>query len=400
MRFRNAVVPVDHAWSTAFCRWQGAFADMHSLDLAEQLVTSAFATRGFDAAALGGMTLGITVPQAGSFYGTPTLATRIGAPHLGGPMIAQACATSAAVIAHASALVGAEPDTAPHLAVATDRTSNGPLLVTPGPGGVMTTEDRIRDAFAADPLTGRSMVETAEDVAREAGFSREQLDDVTLRRYAQYDTALADDRAFQRRYMVPIEVSARRDSAVIDRDLGVHPASADGVRGARPSLPQGVVTGASQTHPADGAAAMLVMTIERAREMQPPAVAQILSTGFARAESGGMPKAPVPAARRALADAGIDIRDVALITTHNPFAVNDLWLARELGVSQDQINTRGSSLVYGHPQAPTGMRAVIELMHALVDRGGGIGLFSGCAAGDSAGAIVIRVDEPAAQAGA
>ena len=80
-----------------------------------------------------------------------------------------------------------------------------------------------------------------------------------------------------------------------------------------------------------------------------------------------------------------------MIKTHNPFAVNDVWLARELGVDAYELNPFGSSLVYGHPQAPTGARGIVELMHALVRRGGGIGLFTGCAAGDTGAALVLEV---------
>ena len=120
-------------------------------------------------------------------------------------------------------------------------------------------------------------------------------------------------------------------------------------------------------------------------------MARIRSTGFARVEPGAMPKAPVPAARIALEDAGIGIGDVAVIKTHNPFAVNDVWFARELGVDANELNPFGSSLVYGHPQAPTGARGVVELMHALVRRGGGVGLFTGCAAGDTGAALVLEV---------
>lgn len=105
-----------------------------------------------------------------------------------------------------------------------------------------------------------------------------------------------------------------------------------------------------------------------------------------------MPKAPVPAALRALWDAGLRIEDVDVVTTHNPFAVNDLWFAEQTGFPLERMNPYGSSLVYGHPQGPTGARAVTELVHALHARGGGTGLFTGCAAGDAAGAVVVRVD--------
>ncbi|HJT94984.1 MAG TPA: acetyl-CoA C-acyltransferase, partial [Mycobacterium sp.] len=83
--------------------------------------------------------------------------------------------------------------------------------------------------------------------------------------------------------------------------------------------------------------------------------------------------------------------DVDLVTTHNPFAVNDVYFSRQTGFPLERMNTYGCSLVFGHPQAPTGMRSVVELISALRERGGGIGLFTGCAAGDVGAAVVIRV---------
>jgi acetyl-CoA acetyltransferase len=104
-----------------------------------------------------------------------------------------------------------------------------------------------------------------------------------------------------------------------------------------------------------------------------------------------MPKAPVPAARSALGDAGLGIADMDVVKTHNPFAVNDLWFARETGADAEAMNPFGCSLIYGHPQGPTGARGLIELMWALHDRGGGRGLFTGCAAGDTGAAVVVEV---------
>jgi acetyl-CoA C-acetyltransferase len=105
-----------------------------------------------------------------------------------------------------------------------------------------------------------------------------------------------------------------------------------------------------------------------------------------------MPKAPLPAARAALEAAGLGFDAVDAVTTHNPFAVNDVYFTRHSGVPLAKMNAYGSSLVYGHPQAPIGARALVELVETLRERGGGIGLFTGCAAGDTAAAIVLRVD--------
>ena len=94
---------------------------------------------------------------------------------------------------------------------------------------------------------------------------------------------------------------------------------------------------------------------------------------------------------QALALAGIAMGDVKAIKTHNPFAVNDIYFCREMGVKKEQMNNYGSSLIYGHPQGPTGMRLMIELVEELALLGGGYGLFDGCAAGDTAAAVVLRV---------
>lgn len=105
-----------------------------------------------------------------------------------------------------------------------------------------------------------------------------------------------------------------------------------------------------------------------------------------------MPKAATTAAQRAVRDAGLTFADVKVVTTHNPFAVNDLWFSRETGFPLERMNPYGCSLVYGHPQGPTGLRAIAELVEALRRDGGGIGLFTGCAAGDTGAALVVRVE--------
>jgi acetyl-CoA acetyltransferase len=105
-----------------------------------------------------------------------------------------------------------------------------------------------------------------------------------------------------------------------------------------------------------------------------------------------MPKAPVPAAQAALEAAGVELGAVDAVKAHNPFAVNDLWFAGQTGYAVERMNAFGCSLIYGHPQGPTGARGIVELVAELEQRGGGVGLFTGCAAGDTGGAVVIRVD--------
>jgi acetyl-CoA acetyltransferase family protein len=393
LRYENVVIPLRAAWSSPFVRWQGPTADVNSLDLAEQVTARALADRAVEWP-VEELVLGWTIPQKEAFYGAPTLAARLGFPAASGPMISQACATSVAAI-HAAAASQQSSKTGARLVVTTDRTSNGPHLVYPrttGPGGTADSENWVLDSFERDPITDESMLATAERVAAEGGFSKEELDELTVRRYEQYEDALADDRSFQRRWMVPITVGNGRRATEVDCDHGVRPVTADGLAGLPPVRPDGVVSYGSQTHPADGTAGVIVTSESQARELGVDGpLARVIASGFARVDAGTMPKAPVPAAQAALRDADLDISDIDVIKSHNPFVVNDLWFARETGVDPAAINPYGCSLIYGHPQGPTGARGIVELIHALEERGGGRGLFTGCAAGDTGAALVVEV---------
>nr|BBH92155.1 hypothetical protein KTA_03540 [Thermogemmatispora argillosa] len=92
------------------------------------------------------------------------------------------------------------------------------------------------------------------------------------------------------------------------------------------------------------------------------------------------------AARQALTAAGVSLRELRAVKTHNPFAVNDIYFARELGLALESFNHYGSPLVFSHPQGPTGLRQIIELIEELIMPGGG------CTAGDTGTAIVVHVD--------
>lgn len=137
---------------------------------------------------------------------------------------------------------------------------------------------------------------------------------------------------------------------------------------------------------------MVVTSEEHARELGGGAIARLLGTGYARVEKAIMPKAPVPAARRSGGRRGQD-EDVDVIKIYNPFAVNDAYLSRQMGVPVEAMNDYGSSLIFGHPQGPTGARLIAEMIEQLRMRGGGTGLFTGCAAGDSGAALVLRVED-------
>jgi acetyl-CoA C-acetyltransferase len=385
--FENVFFDLNEAWSSPFVRWKGALQDIHSLDLATQVTSSAISQRNIEIGSVGQVIYGQTVPQRQAFYAGPTFAARVGLTAVTGPTISQACATSVAGLALGGASLESGSDDA-ILIVMSDRTSNSPLVTYPSSIEREEDFDRenwVSDNFEKDPWGGTAMAATAENLATAVGISRAEADDMTILRHEQYQMALSNNRQFHRKFMVPVASSG--GEVIVDRDAGIYPLDEVATRALDASIEGGVVTRDTQTHPADGTAGLLLRT----RETTKGPVVKIHSAGFARVERSFMPKAVVPAAHLALKAANKSIDDVNLVNTHNPFIVSDIYFAREFGFDPSRMNARGCSLVYGHPQGPTGLRAIIELAHSLMMSGGGVGLFTGCAAGDTAGAVVIEV---------
>ena len=395
----KAEIPYGCYWSTPFARWQGAFANLNSVEFAAHVAKNELARRGIPVQGFDHGVLGFSVPQKHSFYGLPWFAGLAGAGQVGGPTLMQACATGVRVLLAAAqeiecGLSGVS------LSVTCDRTSNGPHLYYPnprGPGGTGAHEDWVMDNFSCDPLGPHAMVDTAENVARKHGIGTAEQHEVVLRREAQYRDALAADSAFHKRFMtLPFEVpdpAYRKTVATIAGDEGINTSTREGLAKLKPVQPGGTVTYGAQTHPADGNAAIVLATAERAKALSrdPKIRIRLLGFGQSRAALAYMPEAPIPAAQQALAQAGLAIGRMDAVKTHNPFALNDILFSRTTGVGLERMNNFGCSLVWGHPQAPTGTRAIIELIEELAQRGGGRGLFTGCAAGDTAMAVVLEV---------
>jgi acetyl-CoA acetyltransferase len=194
--------------------------------------------------------------------------------------------------------------------------------------------------------------------------------------------------------MFPAEVQISKKKTInVAADEGVTPTTREGLAGLRPVLADGVHTFGSQTFPADGNSGLAVTTRDKARELSadPNIEVRLVSYGFARTKKAHMAAAVAPSAQMALDRAGIKVSAVGAVKTHNPFAANDIAMAKTLGLDVNNMNNYGCSLIYGHPQAPTGARLMIEGIEELAMKGGGYLLFSGCAAGDTAASVVIKV---------
>ncbi len=392
----KAYIPYKGYFSSPFARWQGTLANENAISLAAETSKRWLAEKNWDPKMFDYLILGITIHQPHGFYGGPWASALMGATGIPGLTVSQACSTSTVGIYQAAVGVETGLYETPFCLLA-DRCSNGPHVIWPnpqGPGGTVNAENWLMDNFNKDPWGGTAMVQTAENVAAENGITKEQADAVTLRRYEQYKDALADDRAFQKRYMYPLMINvSRKKTIMFEEDEGVMDTTAEGLAKLKPVIPEGTTSFGAQTHPADGHCAVMVTTQDKAKALSadPDVEIQILSYGYARTKPAHMAAAVLPAVQMAMDGAGIKVGDVKAIKTHNPFAVNDVFLADKLGIDVNSMNNYGCSLIFGHPQGPTAGRLIIEGIEEVVMEGGGYFLFGGCAAGDTAAAMVIKV---------
>ncbi len=394
----KAFIPYNGYYSSPFCRWQGSMANENAIELGARTARSWWLKRKLDPTVLEYMYYGMTIAQHHMFYSHSWAAAMLvdNAKPLPALMVNQACTTSTTCISLAAVNIEAGIYKCAY-ALMSDRCSNGPHTIWPnafGPGGEVISENWMMDNFNSDPNAGFKMIQTAENVAKEAGITKQECDAVTLKRYEQYLDALANDRAFQKRYMMPAEVSVgKKKTILVEQDEGITPCTAEGLAKLKPVEPGGVHSFGAQTHPADGNAGFIIATRDIAKSLSadPKIEVQILSYGFARERRGYMAAAPVPAADMALKTAGLKVSDMKAIKTHNPFVVNDINMARKMGMDVMKMNNYGSSLIYGHPQGPTAGRLIAEMIEEIVMLGGGYGLWAGCAAGDTAAAMVFKV---------
>src|SRR3990172_6470710 len=281
----KAFIPYRGYYSTPFVRWQGSLANEHSILLGANTSRRFFAARGWDPAIFDYVLVGSTVYQKQWFYSGPWAAAVMGAAGV--------------------------------------------------PGGQAIAEDWVMDNFGKDPWAGGPMIQTAENVSKEYGVTREECDAIVLMRQEQYRDSLANDREFQKRYLFPVEVQlSKKKTVTVEADEGVPSSGKEGLAALRPLLPEGVHTFGSQTYPADGNCGLCVTTREKAKELSADngVEVRIVSFGYARTKKGFMAAAVAPSAPQALDNAGIQVKDLAAVKTHNPFASNDAVLSKVLGV--------------------------------------------------------------------
>ena len=239
-----------------------------------------------------------------------------------------------------------------------------------------------------------SMGETAENVAERWGVSRERQDAFALE--SQQRAVAAIDAGRFDGQLVPVSVPQRKgDPVVVARDE--HPradTSAEALaRLGTPFRDGGSVTAGNASGINDGASAVLVVEAERARALGLNPMARVISTAVAGVDPAVMGVGPVPATRKALARAGLDISDLDLIELNEAFASQSLVCIDELGLDTARVNVNGGAIALGHPLGMSGGRLVTMLVHELARTGGRYGLATMCiGVGQGIATVIERID--------
>jgi acetyl-CoA C-acetyltransferase len=232
-----------------------------------------------------------------------------------------------------------------------------------------------------------SMGQTAENVATSYGISRADQDAWAV--LSQNRAEAASAAGFYAREITPY---VRKDGTVVDRDdsprAGV---TLEAVSALQPVFrSDGTVTAGNACPLNDGAAAVVVLSDARARELGLQPLARIVSTGVSALSPELMGMGPVEASRRALALAGLGIGDIDLVELNEAFAVQVVASARELGIDSDKLNVNGGAIALGHPFGMTGARMITTLLNGLRERDGQLGLATLCVGGGQGMAVILE----------
>ena len=240
-----------------------------------------------------------------------------------------------------------------------------------------------------------SMGETAENVAERWGVSRERQDEFALESHRRSVAAIEAGRFADQ--IVPVEVQGRKgDVTVVDRDE--HPradTSVEALGKLRPAFKRegGSVTAGNSSGINDGAAAVLLVEAERARELGLRPMARVVATAVAGVDPAIMGVGPVPATRKALERAGIGVEDLDLIELNEAFAAQSLVCIDDLGLDPAKVNVNGGAIALGHPLGMSGGRLITMLTHELRRTGGRYGLATMCiGVGQGIATVIERID--------
>ena len=257
-------------------------------------------------------------------------------------------------------------------------------------GAAMMDDALLRDALH-DAFGGYHMGMTAENVAEDWGLTRQQLDEFSAWSQNKCEKAQAEGRFKDE--IVPVEVKKKKETIIFDTDEGPRKGvTVEGISKLRPAFKEGgIVTAANSSGINDGAAAIIVMSEEKAKELGITPMGTWIGGELAGVEPRIMGVGPVASTRKVMKKTGYQISDFDLIEANEAFAAQSVAVGHDLGFDMDKLNVNGGAIALGHPVGASGCRILVTLLHEMAKRDAKKGLATLCVGGGmGCSAIVTR----------
>ncbi len=390
-REKNKRIVFLSATRTPFTPVGGGLKDFSPIDLGAIAARAAIEQAGLtgrteviDAAIFGnGMHTSID-----SHYGARHVALKAGLSHFSTALTVNRICWSGgeAIVQGAKELFSGEAEVV--LAGGYESTSQSPLVLygaahgfpfMAGPRALFLFRDGLNDTFINTDMMG-----TAENLVRLYGITRTEVDEFACSSQMKAGQAQASCRLSKE--ITPVRVIEKRTEQFVDKDENPRPETTLDTLARLPAVkPGGVHTGGNSSGIVDGAAAVVMTTAGKAKELGIEPIGELLSWGTAGVDPHYMGIGPVPASILALKRAGLTIKDLAHIEINEAFAGQFLAVERELELDREKVNVNGGAIALGHPLGATGARMTTALLKL-----GGLGLASACIGGGQGGALVVE----------
>ena len=271
--------------------------------------------------------------------------------------------------------------------------SNAPYLLPNARNGYRLGHGEIKDSIVLDGLwdcyNNIHMGSCAESCARDFSFTREQLDAFAIESYRRAIEATNSGRFKDEIY--PVKFSLRTGDVIIDKDEEPQKVKFDKIPALKPVFEKnGVVTAANASSINDGAAALLVMSEEKAKLFGIKPLVEIIAQSSAAKAPIEFTTAPADAINKVLKKSGLKTSDIGLYEINEAFAVVSLAVNKLLGLTSDNVNVNGGAVALGHPIGASGARILVTLIHEMKKRNIELGLASLCIGGGEASALIIK----------
>ena len=278
----------------------------------------------------------------------------------------------------------------------TENMSQAPYVITNQRWGSRMGESKVVDTMISDGLSDAfnnyHMGITAENIARQYNISRVEQDQFALNSQLKAKAAIESNRFNEE--IVPVRVPQRRgEDLIVDQDEYPRTdSSLEKLAKLRPSFlkEDGTVTAGNASGINDGAAALLLMSREKAEQLGLPILATILSSASAGVEPSLMGCGPIPASRKALSKANLKMEQIDLIEANEAFASQSLAVAKELNLDPEKINVNGGAIALGHPIGASGARILVTLISEMNKRDVEYGLATLCIGGGQGQAVIVQ----------